>query len=51
LVDALRAGPVTAAALPAACGWPDDPDRAQRVAAGVVADGLAVVDRGQLRLP
>ncbi|MBA2437517.1 MAG: A/G-specific adenine glycosylase, partial [Acidimicrobiia bacterium] len=51
LVDALRAGPVTTGALPEACGWPDDPDRAQRVAAGLVADGLAVADRGQLRLP
>jgi A/G-specific adenine glycosylase len=51
LVNALRAGPVTAAALPAACGWPDDPDRAQRVAAGLVADRLAVAGGGQLRLP
>ena len=25
-------------------GWPDDPERARRVAATVVADGLAVVD-------
>jgi len=51
LVDALRAGPVMAAALPAACGWPDDPARGQRVAAGLVADGLAVSDGGQLLLP
>ncbi len=52
LVDALRAGPVTVAALPVACGWPQEPLRAQRVAAGLVADGLAVVaDDGSLRLP
>jgi A/G-specific adenine glycosylase len=51
LVDALRAGPVTTAALPAACGWPDDPDRARRVATGLVADGLAVAGGGQLHLP
>lgn len=51
LVDALRVGPVTTAALPASCGWPDEPDRAQRVAAGLVADGLAVAGGGQLRLP
>ncbi|QXC63613.1 A/G-specific adenine glycosylase [Aquihabitans sp. G128] len=44
LVDALRAGPVPAHALPAATGWPDDPDRASRVAATLVADGLARVD-------
>ncbi len=41
LVDALRAGPVPAAALPTATGWPDDPSRATRVAATLVADGLA----------
>ncbi|MCB0963588.1 MAG: A/G-specific adenine glycosylase [Acidimicrobiales bacterium] len=44
LVDALRAGPVPAARLADAMGWPDDPERARRVAATVVADGLAVVD-------
>lgn len=44
LVDALRGGPVVAVDVPAAMGWPDDADRAARVAATVVADGLAVVD-------
>lgn len=52
LVDALRAGPVAAADLAEAMGWPDDPDRAARVAMTLVADGLAAVDdRGGYRLP
>jgi A/G-specific adenine glycosylase len=53
LVDALRAGPVPAAALPAATGWPDDPARATRVAATLVADGLAAwsPDGSALELP
>lgn len=51
LVDALRAGPVPTADLPAAMGWPDDPARAERVAQTLVADGLAEVDgHGTLRL-
>ena len=51
-MDALRAAAVTAAALPEAAGWPDDPARAARIADGLVADGLAVRDRtGTLRLP
>ena len=53
LVVALRAGPVTddPACVAAACGWPDDPARAQQVASGLVRDGLAVVVAGELRLP
>jgi A/G-specific adenine glycosylase len=54
LVEALRAGPVSLEpqALAGACGWPDDPERAGRVAGGLVADGLAVVDeRRRLSLP
>ncbi|MGH9282103.1 MAG: A/G-specific adenine glycosylase [Acidimicrobiales bacterium] len=51
LVDALRRGPVVAADLAAVMGWPDDPARAQRVAAGLVADGLARAGEGELRLP
>ena len=27
--------------LALACGWPDDPDRAERVAAALVAEGFA----------
>ena len=40
LVDALRSGPVTGTDLAAAMGWPADPERAARVAATLVADGL-----------
>ena len=54
LVDALRRSPLGLAATEvlAATGWPDQPDRARRVAASLVADGLAVtVEGGRLRLP
>lgn len=51
LVDALRSGPVAVADLPGVMGWPDDADRARRVAKTVVADGLAADDGGTLRLP
>jgi A/G-specific adenine glycosylase len=51
LVDALRAGPVALADLANIMGWGDDPDRAHRVAAAVVADGLAVEDESCVRLP
>lgn len=51
LVDALRTGPVAMADLAEVMGWRDDGDRARRVAAGVVADGLAVQQDGHLRLP
>jgi A/G-specific adenine glycosylase len=48
LVAALRAGPVPPGRLRAVCGWPDDPDRARRVADGLVADGLAHRQRGNV---
>ncbi len=53
LVDALRTGPVSAepAGLAEVMGWPGDPDRAERVAAALVADGLAAVEDGSYRLP
>jgi A/G-specific adenine glycosylase len=51
LVDALRRGPVPVDELPAVMGWPADETRARRVAAGVVADGLAAQDGTTLRLP
>jgi A/G-specific adenine glycosylase len=51
LVAALRAGPVTVADVAAAAGWPDEPERAARVAADLVADGLAVRTGDALRLP
>ncbi|MGH9117102.1 MAG: A/G-specific adenine glycosylase [Acidimicrobiales bacterium] len=44
LVDALRVGPVARSALARTMGWPDDESRAVRVAAEVVADGLATID-------
>ncbi len=40
LVEALRAGPVSPRRLRTVCGWPDDPERARRVADGLVAEGL-----------
>jgi A/G-specific adenine glycosylase len=51
LVDVLRCGPVPPGRLAVACGWAEDPDRARRVAGQLVADGLAVVEQGWLRLP
>ena len=51
LVDALRAGPVTDADLAGIMGWPGDPDRATRVAATLVRDGLAVHADGRWTLP
>lgn len=51
LVDALTSGPVGAKDLAGVMGWPDDHERAERVAAGVVTDGLAERVAEQLRLP
>lgn len=51
LVAALRAGPVAVADLAPTAGWPDDPQRAGRVADSLVAVGLAVHDGPVLRLP
>jgi A/G-specific adenine glycosylase len=52
LIDALRRGEVRSDRVAAAAGWPGDPGRAGRVAAGLVEDGLAVRDRaGTLHLP
>jgi A/G-specific adenine glycosylase len=50
LVDALCRGPVAAESLPTVMGWPDDAERAARVAATVVADGLATVADGRYAL-
>jgi A/G-specific adenine glycosylase len=41
LLDALRRGPVSRGELAAACGWPDDGARAERVAGDLVAEGFA----------
>ncbi len=51
LVAALRSGPVATEDLAAVMGWPDDPDRASRVASGVVTDGLAVLGGSGIQLP
>lgn len=42
LVSELRTGPVAAPDLAVVMGWPEDRERAARVAAGLVADGLVV---------
>jgi len=41
LLHALRQGGVRRSALAAACGWPEDPARADRVAAAVVSETFA----------
>jgi A/G-specific adenine glycosylase len=41
LVQALRQGPVSGEMLAAACGWPDDVPRAERITAALVAEGFA----------
>jgi A/G-specific adenine glycosylase len=41
LVQALRQGAVARESLAAACGWPDDRDRAERITASLVAEGFA----------
>jgi len=46
LLDGLRRGGVRRSALAAACGWPGDPERAERVAAAVVAEGFAAWSGG-----
>jgi A/G-specific adenine glycosylase len=52
LIDALRRGEVRAEAVAVAAGWPDDPARAGRVAAGLVDEGLVARDgAGTLSLP
>jgi A/G-specific adenine glycosylase len=51
IVAALRLGPTDRSAVPAVAGWPDDPERAHRALAGLVADGLVVVDDDRVRLP
>jgi A/G-specific adenine glycosylase len=51
LVEALRMGAVALDDVPTVTGWPDDPDRAGRVADSLVADGLAVTSGDALVLP
>ena len=51
LVDALRGGPVARRELATVMGWPQDDDRARRVAATLVQDGLVVDDGDTFSLP
>ncbi len=51
LVEALCRGPVAVADVSVVMGWPGDPSRADRVAVGLLDDGLAVRDGDHLRLP
>jgi A/G-specific adenine glycosylase len=51
LVDSLRRGPIALEELAGATGWHEDPGRAERVAAALISDGLAVQTGGQLALP
>ena len=50
LVEALRRAPVVTADIAAAMGWPEDPARAERVAATLVADGLVEQTAGRYHL-
>jgi len=50
LVAALRSGRVPIDDIAAAAGWPGDPDRARRVADGLVSEGLARLSQGTLTL-
>ena len=52
LVDALREREVTPDQVAGATGWPDDPERAGRIVAGLIDDGLVARGRdGRLHLP
>jgi A/G-specific adenine glycosylase len=51
LVAALRHGPIRREAAAQVAGWPGEDDRAGRVVAGLLEDGLAVERDGWLTLP
>lgn len=52
LVDAMRRRTISSYELAAVAGWPDDPERVDRVVDGLVRDGLILRDdRGTLSLP
>jgi A/G-specific adenine glycosylase len=52
LIEALRRGAVPAGDLAAVVGWEDQPERLDRVVAGLVAEGMVVrTSAGALRLP
>jgi A/G-specific adenine glycosylase len=47
LLDALRRGGVRRSSLAGACGWPEDPARAERVAGAMVVEGFAAWSGGK----
>lgn len=51
LIDALRCAPLSLDLVPDVAGWPEQPERARRVADALVKDGLAEVVDGMLVLP
>lgn len=51
IVRALRTGPIEVVRLADVAGWSDEPERAHRVADGLVSEGLAEYVDGQLALP
>ena len=51
LVQALRTGPVDLSRVADVTGWPEQPDRARRIADALVGEGLAEYVDGQLSLP
>ena len=51
LLRAIQSAPVGAGSLAWVMGWPDQDERAERVAASLVGDRLAVHDGGVYRLP
>ncbi len=51
LVKALRTGPIEIERVADVTGWPDQPERAQMVADGLVSDGLAEYVDGTIALP
>jgi A/G-specific adenine glycosylase len=51
LVQALRTGPLELDRVADVAGWPDDPDRAHRIADTLIIDGMAEYADGQLALP
>lgn len=51
LVRALSDGPLSFSAIPTAMGWPNDPDRAERVLAGLLKDGMVVERNCRYELP
>lgn len=51
LIAAMTAGPISTDDVAALAGWPTDPERAERVLAALVEDGLVERDGHLLRLP